>query len=358
VLWFALGLIVGAVAGYWLSAYRCRPLQEEIEELKKGMKDMSLSDNAPLKDSVFAAISELKSRIEELSTYAHRMREEALSAVQGLEHYMVVLKDAIDALKDGVRQILSKVDDTRHIAGQIDVAASELAKSTEELSRTIGDIEESTHSAEAGLMTVEESVVAQVGHIKEDSARLKTLEEAISEIGGITDRIEDIAGKTKLLSLNASIEAARAGEAGRGFAVVADEIRKLADQSKRAAEEVRQTIDSLIASVRDAYNRSRDRVEEVLKLEQVIQNSNRRIRAIMDAIEKVDGMSTDLAAVSQQLSASVSQVSDSAEGVIETVRGLNDVIGGLERLEESLADVREVLQRLTERAGERQGGGR
>ncbi len=348
-LWFALGLILGAVAGYALRAYRCRPLVREVEEMKKELEAMSLPADESLKDSVLRAIADMRKRLEELSRLTQEMKLSALDVVKRVERHSEALGGAVASLREAAQSISAKVEATRHIVGQIDVAASDLAKSTEELSHAISQIEESTHSAEAGLKEVEGTMAAQVRHIREDSARLKTLEEAISEIGGITSRIENIASKTKLLSLNASIEAVRAGEAGRGFAVVADEIRKLADQSKQAAEEVRQTIDHLIASVRDAYGRSRDRVEEVLRLERVIQDSNRRIRAIMDAIERVDGMSTDLAAVSEELSASVSQVSESADGVVSTVKGLEEVIVGLEELEKTLAGVLNALEDMGRR---------
>src|SRR5690606_28450645 len=71
---------------------------------------------------------------------------------------------------------------------------------------------------------------------------IDTLEEKVKEIGGVMETITDISSQTNLLALNASIEAARAGEHGKGFAVVAEEVRKLAEMSARATEEVKETV--------------------------------------------------------------------------------------------------------------------
>lgn len=81
--------------------------------------------------------------------------------------------------------------------------------------------------------------------IADISQNINLTQESVGNIENVVDMIANIAEQTNLLALNAAIEAARAGESGKGFAVVADEIRKLAEESKRFANQINDIIQSL-----------------------------------------------------------------------------------------------------------------
>lgn len=117
-----------------------------------------------------------------------------------------------------------------HVANQLSDFTDQIAAAIEEIARGANRL-------------------AEVG--QNLSAKAVESDSRIKETGIIINTIKQISGQTNLLGLNAAIESARAGEHGRGFGVVAEEIRKLADNSKEAAEKVRLIVDSISSAVSD-----------------------------------------------------------------------------------------------------------
>jgi methyl-accepting chemotaxis protein len=165
--------------------------------------------------------------------------------------------------------------------------------------------------------------------VKHSEILMEGLGERFTQIGIIIDVITDIADQTNLLALNAAIEAARAGEHGKGFAVVAGEVRKLAENSKRSAEQISHLIreimsetsrvsDSMSQSAgcvdtgRDVARKTGEALEGITNSSQTAAQAAGEISMAIESIaantDRVFGAINDIAAIAQETAASTEEV--------------------------------------------------
>jgi methyl-accepting chemotaxis protein len=137
---------------------------------------------------------------------------------------------------------------------------------------------------------------------------VETLAEAAGKIGGIVQLINDIASQTNLLALNATIEAARAGDAGKGFAVVASEVKNLANQTARATEEISGQITSMQSVTQEA-------VGAMSRIRQTIDRINEISSAIAAAVEEQSAATQEISNNAHQAASGTDEVNQNITGV-------------------------------------------
>ncbi|MCX5689883.1 MAG: methyl-accepting chemotaxis protein, partial [Planctomycetota bacterium] len=180
-----------------------------------------------------------------------------------------------------------------------------------------------------GMRAIAEAVTAGASSVQELGRRGE-------QIGEIIKVINDIADQTNLLALNAAIEAARAGEHGRGFAVVADEVRKLADRTTNATEEIAQSIQAIQQETQGAVAKMNMGTSQVEVGVGRATKAGESLRAIVSSAEDVALMIRSIAAAAEEQSAAGEQVSRSIQGINSVT---SETANGAEQAAQAAADL-------------------
>ena len=248
-----------------------------------------------------AFVAEIASRVADGDlTMAIQVRQNDTSSVLFAMHKMVdKLSLVVTEVNSGAEALAGASEEVSATAQSLSQAASEQAAGVEETSASMeqmtASISQNTENAKVtdGMATKASSEASEGGEA------VKATVVAMKQIAQKIGIIDDIAYQTNLLALNAAIEAARAGEHGKGFAVVAAEVRKLAERSQVAAEEIANVASSSVELAEKAGR----------LLDTIVPN----IRKTSDLVQEITAASEEQSAGVNQINAAVTQLSQTTQ---------------------------------------------
>lgn len=225
----------------------------------------------------------------------------------------------------------------------VDEISAMVEKNAEAAGRSKEVSENSKQAAERGRGIVEQMIQA-MGEIdnanneisremNESNQQLGEITQLINDIGSKTKVINEIVFQTKLLSFNASVEAARAGEYGKGFSVVAEEVGNLAQMSGNAAKEISSLLEESVRKVNQIVAESKTRVDRIIQSSkhkvdagaQVARDCNEALEEILTNVANVDNLVSEIAVASNEQSAGIKEISK-AVGQMEQVTQQNSTV--------------------------------
>ncbi len=182
--------------------------------------------------------------------------------------------------------------------------------------------------------------------VNESAATVETLGKNSEHIGEIIKVINDIAGQTNLLALNAAIEAARAGEQGRGFAVVADEVRKLAERTTSATNEIGDMIKGIQEDTIKAVDSMRNGTREVEDGVNSANQAGEALQEIVSSVRSVTDMIQQIATAAEEQSSTGEEVAANLEAVAGITKQTADAVNISADATQNLDVLARELQRI------------
>ncbi len=253
----------------------------------------------------------IKDAMDQLQETSESLIQSSKESASVAEQNASIVKSMADASTEQSRQTV----EIAQAMNQMAAAIQEASDSTQEVSAISVDTSRRAQLAGETGDESQKSLAIIKSMAFETADKVRSMVEKSNAIGEIVDTISSIAGQTNLLALNAAIEAARAGEAGRGFAVVADEVRKLAEESSVASDQIRHQIRAMVSEMKETSEAAEQGVVTVDKSTGIINQTLAGLESAVAAIQQVASKMQEISASAQEQSAAVQQVSRSIDSI-------------------------------------------
>ncbi len=333
--WFITFLPASIIALSLLSLIRAR--KEGNGKLESAK--LNVRDTDHFFDEIYLTSTNLQEDSEEFKNVSSKMSE--------ISNDLQQKSKKISGL---VQSLTAALEETSSGTSEITKSVEVINSNVQRMYQDFGDLEKSVIELEGKTQTISQENEAARNSLSDLSESMKKLSSTSSSINQMVQVISQIAEQTNLLALNAAIEAARAGESGKGFAVVAEEIRKLAEQSKRAAQEISQQIEAIGSLIIESVNKndvvaktlqstisiSEQFVEQLSKIRRNTETFKRSIKEIRESVQ-------NQVSATKEIELAISNNVQSSSEILTFVDETEKVVDMLSNLSRELSSGADIL---------------
>ncbi|MCC3356144.1 methyl-accepting chemotaxis protein [Bacillus sp. REN16] len=319
-------------------------LKDEIGQLVTAVNDMNENVRSMVKQ--MAVVSDnVTGQSEELTQYADEV-------MAGSQQIAVTMEELSRGAEDQANSSTILIEKMSHFSQEI----MQVAVKGDDIKDQSQAMLTLTNDGSAYMETSIQQMNSIHEKMKQSHSMVIGLDHKTNEITKLVNVIQEIAGQTNLLALNAAIEAARAGEHGRGFAVVADEVRKLAEQVGKSVAEITVIVKDIQNESKKVVGSLDDGYQSVEEGTAQIQTTGKTFNLLKQKIEEIG---TQFSAVSSSLYGVLDdtrEISGAIEGIAavaeESAAGVEEVSATAQQSSSSMEEVAKSAKQLEENAGE------
>jgi methyl-accepting chemotaxis protein len=332
---------IGLVVGITISVIAIRSLIASITPIVYVLSEISKNNfcipdlEIPVQDELGAASLAVNNMKISLGSMVRQITSSAEQLAAATQEIAMTARESADSSDTQAAQASQVASAMEEISATVREVSSNARQAAEASSQSVRAAVHGGKIAEETLQSMK-SIAASTGNA---AARILELGKSSEQIGNIVAVITDIAGQTNLLALNAAIEAARAGEQGRGFAVVAGEVRRLAERTSTATQEISAMIETIQKGTRVAVEAIEQGSREVEIGVAKTSTSGESLNEIIRLSEEAGTMVAHIASASSQqqdatdlVNRSISEISTLTRGASTSARDTADASNSLAKL--------------------------